>query len=71
MFDPVAMMFKQAADLSEILQMGFDDNDQARDYLRMLTHLFYQQVKTWHLQHLCQELVKHLMITKILNSLEQ
>ena len=37
MFDPVAMMFKQAADLSEILQMGFDDNDQARDYLRMLT----------------------------------
>jgi len=37
LFDPVAMMFKQAADLSEILQMGFQDNDEARDYLRMLT----------------------------------
>ena len=37
LFDPVAMMFKQAADLSEILQMGFEDNDQARDYLRVLS----------------------------------
>jgi len=40
-FDPLAMAFKQAADLSEILQMGFADNDQWQDYLRMLTAFTY------------------------------
>ena len=40
-FDPLAMAFKQAADLSAILQMGFADNDQWQDYLRMLTAFTY------------------------------
>ena len=40
-FDPLAMAFKQAADLSEIMQMGFRDNDQWQDYLRMLTAFTY------------------------------
>ena len=40
-FDPLAMAFKQAADLSEIMQMGFRDNDQLQDYLRMLAAFSY------------------------------
>ena len=42
-FDPVAMAFKQAADLSAIMQMGFQDNDQMRDFSRILSSicLFY------------------------------
>ena len=40
-FDPLAMAFKMAADFSEILQMGFADNDQWQDYLRMLTAFTY------------------------------
>jgi hypothetical protein len=40
-FDPVAMAFKQAADLSAILQMGFKDRDQVDDYIRMLTAFVY------------------------------
>ena len=39
-FDPLAMAFKQAADLSEIMQMGFKDNDQWQDYLRMLKCIY-------------------------------
>jgi hypothetical protein len=40
-FDPVAMAFKQAADLSAIMQMGFKDRDQVDDYIRMLTAFVY------------------------------
>ena len=40
-FDPVAMAFKQAADLSAIMQMGFQDRDQVDDYIRMLTAFVY------------------------------
>jgi len=40
-FDPVAMAFKQAADLSAIMQMGFQDNDQMRDFTRLLTAFIY------------------------------
>ncbi len=40
-FDPVAMAFKQAADLSAIMQMGFSDNDQMRDFSRVLAAFVY------------------------------
>ena len=40
-FDPVAMAFKQAADLSAIMQMGFKDNDQRDDFVRILTSFIY------------------------------
>mgnify|MGYP003325808371 CR=1 FL=1 len=40
-FDPLAMAFKQAADLSAIMQMGFQDRDQVDDYIRMLTAFVY------------------------------
>ena len=40
-FDPLAMAFKQAADLSAVMQMGFKDNDQFQDYLRVLTAFTY------------------------------
>ena len=40
-FDPVAMAFKQAADLSAIMQMGFQDHDQMRDFSRVLTAFIY------------------------------
>ena len=40
-FDPVAMAFKQAADLSAIMQMGFKDRDQVDDYIRILTAFIY------------------------------
>ncbi len=39
LFDPVAMMFKQAADLSAIAQMGFKDHDQWQDHVAMATAL--------------------------------
>tara|TARA_X000001382_G_scaffold21462_2_gene13052 strand:- start:656 stop:3451 length:2796 start_codon:yes stop_codon:yes gene_type:complete len=39
LFDPVALMFKQAADLSAIAQMGFTDHDQWEDHLAMATAL--------------------------------
>ena len=39
-FDPLAMAFKQAADLSEHAN-GFRDNDQLQDYLRMLAAFSY------------------------------
>ena len=35
--DPVAMAFRQASDFAAIAQLGFKDNDQAADYLRMFT----------------------------------
>ena len=35
--DPIAMAFRQASDLASILQYGFKDNDQAKDYLNMVT----------------------------------
>jgi hypothetical protein len=35
--DPIAMAFRQAADLASIAQYGFKNNDQAKDYLNMLT----------------------------------
>jgi len=35
--DPIAMAFRQAADMAQIAQMGFKDNDQAADYLNMMT----------------------------------
>ncbi len=35
--DPVAMAFRQASDFAAIAQLGFEDNDQAADYLRMFT----------------------------------
>lgn len=35
--DPIAMAFRQAADLTSIAQYGFKDNDQAKDYLNMVT----------------------------------
>jgi len=34
--DPIAMAFRQAADLASIAQYGFKDNDQAKDYLNMV-----------------------------------
>ena len=37
LFDPIAMTFKQAADLAAIMQMGFQDRDQAQDFLRVIT----------------------------------
>jgi len=40
-FDPLAMAFKQAADLSEIMQMGFKDMDQWEDFLRVLSAFTY------------------------------
>ena len=40
-FDPLAMAFKQAADLSEIMQMGFKDMDQWDDFLRVLSAFTY------------------------------
>jgi hypothetical protein len=36
-FDPIAMAFRQASDFAAIAQLGFQDNDQAADYLRMFT----------------------------------
>lgn len=41
LFDPVAMMFKQAADLYKIAQMGFTDNDQWEDHLRHVAAFMY------------------------------
>jgi len=35
--DPIAMAFRQASDLASIMQYGFKDNDQAKDFLNMLT----------------------------------
>ena len=35
--DPIAMAFRQASDLASIAQYGFKDNDQANDYLNMVT----------------------------------
>ena len=35
--DPVAMSIRQASDFAAIAQLGFEDNDQASDYLRMFT----------------------------------
>ena len=35
--DPIAMAFRQASDLASIAQYGFKDNDQAKDYLNMVT----------------------------------
>ena len=35
--DPIAMAFRQAADLASIAQYGFKDNDQAQDYLNYVT----------------------------------
>ena len=35
--DPVAMAFRQASDFAAIAQLGFKDNDQAADFLRMFT----------------------------------
>ena len=35
--DPIAMAFRQASDLASIAQYGFKDNDQAKDYINMLT----------------------------------
>ena len=40
-FDPLAMAFKQAADLSEIMQMGFKDMDQWEDFIRVLSAFTY------------------------------
>jgi len=37
--DPIAMAFRQAADLASIAQYGFKDNDQAKDYLNMVLAL--------------------------------
>ena len=41
LFDPVAMSFKQAADLAAIIQMGFNDRDQAQDFARVLAAFVY------------------------------
>jgi len=41
LFDPVAMMFKQASDLAKIAEMGFSDNDQWQDYLKITSALIY------------------------------
>ena len=41
LFDPVAMMFKMGADLAQIAHMGFTDNDQWQDYLRVVTSFIY------------------------------
>ena len=40
-FDPLAMAFKQAADLSALMQMGFQDHDQMRDFSRILAAFVY------------------------------
>jgi len=37
--DPIAMAFRQAADLASIAQYGFENNDQAQDYLNMVLAL--------------------------------
>ena len=34
--DPIAMAFRQASDLASIAQYGFENNDQAQDYLNMV-----------------------------------
>ncbi len=39
--DPIAMMFRQAADLARLGQLGFKDNDQWQDYLAMTTAFTY------------------------------
>ena len=36
-YDPIAMYLRQATDFAAIAQMGFEDNDQAEDYLRNFT----------------------------------
>jgi len=36
-YDPIAMYMRQATDFAAIAQMGFEDNDQAEDYLRNFT----------------------------------
>ena len=37
--DPIAMAFRQASDLASIAQYGFQNNDQAQDYLNMVLAL--------------------------------
>lgn len=39
--DPIAMAFRQAADLAKIGQMGLKDNDQWQDYLAIVTAFTY------------------------------
>ena len=36
-YDPIAMAFRQASDFAAIAQLGFKDNDQSADFLRMFT----------------------------------